>query len=94
MPTTEIELVMMLQHILATACRGELRWIKSLQGADIPTTAPGLLLRFRDGSEFQLTVLRTRRSKRRPEQHHGRPLRLIAPEDGSADMPGRGQASA
>jgi hypothetical protein len=55
MPTTEE---------LAQSCQHQLQWVKTFQGAGIPTTAQGLLLRFTDGGEFKLMVLRTKRPKK------------------------------
>jgi len=81
MPTTEEEVVMMFQHILATACQGQLQWVKTLQGADIPTNAQGFLLHFTNGTEFQCLIVRTKRPKTYPVKRKGRTFNVTIPEE-------------
>ena len=79
MPTEE-ELVMTVQHILAQSCR-ELQWIKTFRGANLPTQSQGLLLRFTNGSESHLVVVRTKRPRTYPVKHKARVLKVTIPEE-------------
>lgn len=81
MPTTEEELVMTVQHILAQFCRPQLQWIKTFRGANFPTDSHGLLLRLTNGSEFQLIVVRTKRPRTSPVKQKGRLLKVTIPEE-------------
>lgn len=80
MPTTEEELVMSVQHMLAQSSL-QLQWVKTFQAAGIPTIAQGLLLRCTNSSEFKLVVLRTKRPRTYPVKHKRRTVKVTVPEE-------------